>query len=166
MVRRCERRHRVPAWLIKIFSPLAALAVPFLWLYYHIPAVVIFWASLASLLYYLFAAPTICGVVLSDGRRTCDNNVYGVLWACWLEAHKRKKRQQLLHRLRHPLTRPPPAARAAVPRSTAGPTPGYSYAPPAQPSSRHLETWLSVAGVTISALSLILSFITWRFPVT
>jgi hypothetical protein len=165
MGRRRGRRHQVPAWLIKILSPLAALAVPFLWLYYHIPAVVIFWASLVSLLYYLFAAPTICGVVLSDGRRTCDNNAYGVLRACSIQAHKRKKRQQLPRRLRHPLTRPPQVTRAAVPRSTVGPTPGYSYTPPAQPSPRNLETVLSVAGVAISALSLILSFVVWRFPV-
>lgn len=158
-----KRQGDVPAWLIKLLSPLAAFAMPFLWLYYHIPAVVIFWASLTLLIYYLFAAPSICGVPRSDGKGACDENVYGVLRACWREAHKRKKRQ----RLRHPLTRPPPETRAAVPRpKKVGPTPTYSHTPPAQPSSKRLETMLSVAGVTISALSLILSFLAWRFPVT
>lgn len=164
MGRRHRRRRRVSAWLIKLFSPLAAFAVPFLWLRYHVPAVVIFWASLALLLYYLFGAPTICGVVRSDGKGTCDENAYGALRACWREAHRRKKRQRLLHRLRHPLTRPSPETRATVPRLTARPTPVYSYTPPAQPSPIHLETVLSAAGVTISALSLIVSFVAWRFP--
>lgn len=100
MSRGRRRRRQFPAWLIKFFSPLAAIAVPFLWLYYRIPAVVIFWASLALLLYYLFAAPTVCGVVLSNGKGTCDDDAYGVLRACWRQAHKRKKRQQLLRRLR------------------------------------------------------------------
>lgn len=126
---------------------------------------VIFWASLVLLLYYLFAAPTICGVVHSDGKGTCDENAYGVLRSCWREAHKRKKRQRLLYRLRHPLTRPSPGPRAAVPRSTVGPTPAYSYTPPAQSSRIHLETVLSAAGVTISALSLIVSLLAWQFPV-
>lgn len=165
MGRRRRRQDQVPAWLIKLFSPFAALAVPFLWLYYHIPAVVIFWASLALILYYLFAAPTICGVIRSDGKRTCDNDAYGVLRACSLEAHKRKKRQRLLRRLRHPLTRQPPATPAAVPRSTIGSTPAYSYIPPAQPSPIHLETVLSLVEVAISALALIISFVAWRFPV-
>lgn len=165
MGRRHRRRRRASAWLIKLFSPLAAFALPFLWLHYHIPAVVIFWTSLVLLLHYLFAAPTICGVIRSDGKGTCDENAYGVLRACWREAHKRKKRQRLLHRLRHPLTRPSPETRAAVPRSTVGPTPMYSYATPAQPSSIHLETVLSAVGVTISALALVVSFVAWRFPV-
>lgn len=158
-------RCQVPAWLIKFSSPLVLFVAPFLWLYYHIPAVVIFWAILTSLLYYLFAAPAICGAVKSDSKGTCDKNVYGVLRACELEAHKRKKRQHLLRQLRHPLTRPPPETRAAAPRSTVGPTPVYSYTPPAQPSPIKLETVVSVAGVAISALSLILSFIVWQFPV-
>lgn len=160
------RRGGPSAWLIKLFSPLLAFAVPFLWLYYHIPAVVIFFASLALLFYYLFAAPSICGVPHSDGKGTCDENVYGVLRACWREAHKRKKRQRLLRRLRHPLTRPSPANQAAVPRSTVGPTPVYSHVPPAQPSMIHLETVLSVVEVSISALALIVSFVAWRFPVS
>ncbi len=155
----------MPAWLIKLFSPFAALAVPFLWLYYHIPAVVIFWASLALLLYYLFAAPTICGVVHSNGKGTCDENAYGVLWACWREAHKRKKRQRLLYRLRHPLTRQPPATPAVFSRSTVGPASVRSYTLPTQPPPRRLETVLSVAEVSISALALVVSFIAWRFPV-
>lgn len=166
MVRRHRGRRRVSAWLIKLFSPLAAFAVPFLWLYYHVPAVVIFWASLTLLLYYLFAAPTICGVVRSGGKGTCDENAYGVLRACWREAHKRKKRRRLLHRLRHPLTRPTPEGRTAVPRSRVGPTSGHSYTPPAQPSPIHLETVLSVVEVTISIVALIVSFVAWRFPVT
>ena len=157
--------QQVPAWLIKLFSPLAALAVPFLWLYYHIPAVVIFWASLMLLLYYLFAAPTICGVVHSDGKGTCDENAYGVLRACWREAHKRKKRRRLLRRLRHPFTRLPPVTPAAVPRSTVGPASVYSYTPLTQPSPRNLETVLSVMEVSISTLALIVSFVAWRFPV-
>jgi len=166
MGRRRKRRSRVSAWLIKLFSPLAVLAVPFLWLYYHVPAVIIFWASLTLLLYYLFAAPTICGVVHSDGKDTCDENTYGVLRACWREAHKRKKRQRLLRRLRHPLTRPFPETRTAVPRSTVGPTPVYSYTPLAQSSPVRLETMLSVVEVTISALGLTVSFVAWQFPVT
>lgn len=165
MGRRHRKRRRFSAWLIKLLSPLAAFVVPFLWLYYHVPAVVIFWVSLALLLYYLFAAPTICGVVHSDGKGTCDENAHGVLRACWREAHKRKKRQRLLHRLRHPLTRSSPETRAAVPRSTVRPPPAYSYTPSAQPSPIHLETMLSAVGVTISALALIVSFVAWRFPV-
>jgi hypothetical protein len=165
MGRRHRRRRRVSAWLIKILSPLAAFAVPFLWLHYHVRPVVIFWASLALLLYYLFAAPTTCGVVHSDGKGTCDENAYGVLRACWREAHKRKKRRRMLHRLRHPLTRPSPDTRAPIPRSTVRPTPVYPYAPPAQPSSIHVETVLSAVGVIISALALIISFVAWRFPV-
>jgi hypothetical protein len=66
--------------------------MPFLWLYYHIPAVFIFWASPALLLYYLFAAPTTCGAVKSNGKGTCDNNAYGVLLACrQVRAHQREK---------------------------------------------------------------------------
>ncbi len=76
-------RRQVPAWLITyFFLPLAAVALPFLWLYYHVPAVVIIWASLTLLLYYLFAAPTTCGAVKSNGKGTCGNNAYGVLGAC------------------------------------------------------------------------------------
>lgn len=163
MGRRRGGGHQVPAWLIKLFSPFVALAVPFVWLYYHIPAVVIFWASLVLLFYYLFAAPTICGVVRSDGKRTCDRDAYGVLRACSLQAHKRKKRQRLLHRIRHPLTRPPPVAPAVVHHSRTGHVPVYSYA--TQPSPRHLETVLSVVEVSISAFALIVSFVAWRFPV-
>ena len=165
MGRQHGRRRRVSAWIIKLFSPLAAVAVPFLWLYYHVPAVVIFWASLALLLYYLFAAPTICGVIRSDGKGTCDENACGVLRACWREAHKRKKRQRLLRRLRHPLTPPSPETRAAVPRSTVGPTSAYSSTPLTRPSPIHLEKVLSVAEVTISALALIVSLVAWRFPI-
>jgi len=165
MGRRRRRRRRVSAWLIKLFSPLAAFVLPFLWLHYHVPAVVIFWASLTLLLYYLFAAPTICEVVHSDGKRTCDENAYGVLRACWREAHKRKKRQRLLHRLRHPLTRPSPQTRAAVARLTVGPTQAYSYTPPAHRLPIRLEKMLSVVEVTISALALIISFVAWQFPV-
>lgn len=161
-----NRRDQVPAWLIKLLSPFGAIAVPFLWLYYHIPAVIIFWASLVLLLYYLFYAPTICGVVHSDGKATCDENAYGVLRACWREAHKRKKRQRLLRRLRHPLTQPSPEIRAPIPHSTAGSAPAYPYTPSAPPSPLYFEKLLSIVEVTISALALIISFVAWRFPVT
>jgi len=41
-----------------------------------------FLASLALLLYYLFAAQTICGVVHSDGKGARDEDDYGVLGPC------------------------------------------------------------------------------------
>jgi len=164
------RQSDVPAWLIELLSPLALFVVPFLWLYYHIPAVVVFWAILMSWLYYLFAAPTTCGAVKSDGRSTCKNNAYGVLRACkQVRAHQHEKNRRLLRQLRRPLTRFPPVTRATVPRPRkAGPTPVYSYAPPVQPSRTKLETIVSVAsvaGVAISAFSFILSIVVWRFPV-
>jgi len=162
-----KRRHRVSAWTIKALSPLAAFALPFLWFYYHVPAIVIFWASLALLIYYLFAAPSICGVMRSGGKGTCDEDTHGVLRACWRQAHKRKERQQILRRLRHPMThRPPGTTGMAVVRPTVGPGPMPAYAPPARSSRLHIETVLSTVEVTISALALIASLLAWRFPVT
>jgi hypothetical protein len=154
--------------MIKFLSPVGAIAVPIIWYHYDIPAQIIFWASLALLLYYLFGAPTVCGVVHADGKDTCDDNAYGVLRACWREAHKRKKRQQMWRRLLHPLGGGPTQKRPTTQANR--PTPAgaahFAYSQSSQATQVGIENVLAFAEVTISTVALVVSFVAWRFPVT
>jgi len=66
----------------------------FMWSSGTSPHLIAAWSGFA-LLYFLFAAPTVCGAYTRAGGR-CRNNVQGVLRGCHIRQHGKAKRARLL----------------------------------------------------------------------
>lgn len=156
--------------MLRALSPLLPFLLGYLW-YRGVPPVYLVYASGAILLYFWFVAPATCGAPLVTARRPCEANVNGVLKACHLQAHKARKRAQIRTSLRKLLRLPSPAP-PALPtvrskKGSAVPAAMYAGAPPAPPPS-HVgltrDQVIGLAGLIVSAGSLLVSVLAWQLP--
>jgi hypothetical protein len=162
---------RVPAWILKLVSPLLPAALLYLWSE-GAPPSYLAGISGAFLAYYWFLAPTTCGAPLVTEPRPCEENVNGVLRACHRQAHKARKRAQVWYSVGKLLGRRPPPPVSARPssrtRSTAAPvTVSFSGVPPPPPPpdvGLGLDQRIGLAGLAISAASLVVSLLAWLVP--